>query len=77
MAAYSISRSQNALGAFCRRLKNRLGAPKAITATAHKIACIFYRMLKYGKDYVEIGLEYYEKKAQERLVKNLQKKLLS
>jgi hypothetical protein len=74
MAANSVSRSQNALGAFCRRMKNRLGAPKAITATAHKIACIFYRMLKYGQEYVEMGLDHYEKQYKERLLKNLQKK---
>jgi len=74
LAANSVSRSQNALGAFCRRMKNRLGAPKAITATAHKIACIFYRMLKYGQEYVEMGLDHYEKQYKERLLKNLQKK---
>jgi transposase len=74
LAAFSISRSQNALGAFFRRIRSRLGSPKAITATARKIACIFYRMLKYGQDYVELGLEQYEKKYKERIVKNLQKK---
>jgi transposase len=74
LAAYAVSRSQNSLGAFCRRMKSRLGAPKAITATARKIACIFYRMLKYGQAYVEIGLENYEQKYKARLEKNLQKK---
>lgn len=74
MAANAVSRSQNSLGAFCRRMKSRLGAPKAITATARKIACIFYRLLKYGQAYVEIGLENYEQKYKERLEKNLQKK---
>ena len=38
IAAQSLSRSQSALGAFYRRLRSRLGAPKAITATAHKLA---------------------------------------
>ncbi len=45
MAACSLTNSKTALGAFYRRLKARLGAPKAITATAHKLARIFYRML--------------------------------
>jgi hypothetical protein len=55
-------------------MKSRLGAPKAITATARKIACIFYRMLKYGEAYVERGLEHYEQIYKARLEKNLQKK---
>jgi hypothetical protein len=41
MAAQSVSRSDSALGAFYRRKRAQLGAPKAITATAHKIVCIF------------------------------------
>ena len=36
LAAQSLNRSRSALGAFYRRLRGRLGAPKAITATAHK-----------------------------------------
>jgi hypothetical protein len=48
-----VSRSDTALGAFYRRLLARLGAPKAITATAHKIAKIVDHMLQYGKAYVD------------------------
>lgn len=74
MAALSVSRSQTSLGSFFRRIKNRQGAPKAITATARKIACIFYRMLKHGQAYVEMGLEHYEKKYKERVEKSFRKK---
>jgi transposase len=42
MAALSLTQSRSALGAFYRRLRSRLGAPKAITATAHKLARMFY-----------------------------------
>jgi len=73
IAAQSVSRTQTALGAFFRRIKARAGAPKAITATARKIACLFYRLLKYGEDYVEQGIERYEQKYKDNLVKNMEK----
>jgi len=74
MAAYSLFRSKSALGAYLRRLKARIGTPKAITATAHKLARIVYRMLKYGKAYTDIGMERYEQKYQERVLKYLTKR---
>ncbi|WP_265041077.1 IS110 family RNA-guided transposase [Wolbachia endosymbiont (group A) of Calamotropha paludella] len=74
MAAQCVSRSNSGIGAYCRRLKKRLGAPKAITATARKLACIFYSMLKYGQEYVEKGIDYYEKLYKEKIVKTLSKK---
>ncbi len=73
MSAQAISKTQTALGAFFRRIKARAGAPKAITATARKIACLFYRLLKYGEDYVEQGVEKYEQKYRENQVKTLEK----
>lgn len=74
IAANAVAKTQTALGAYCRRLKSRLGAPKAITATARKIACIFYRLLKFGQDYVEKGVAYYEQQFQQRVVGHLEKK---
>ena len=75
MAAFAAGKSKNsALGAFYRRLKSRLGAPKAITATARKLACLFYNMLKHGEAYVEKGLDYYDKVYQEKIIKGLNKK---
>jgi transposase len=74
MAAFSLTQSRSALGAFYRRLRSRLGAPKAITATAHKLARMFYRMWTTAGQYSDPGMDYYEKKYQELMLKNLQKK---
>ena len=73
LAACSAGKTQTAIGAFMRRIKGKAGAPKAITATARKIACLFYRLFKYGKNYVEEGIEYYEKKYRENTVTKLKK----
>lgn len=62
LAAWGLLRSQSALGAKFRRLRSRLGAPKAITAMAHLLARLVYRMLKFGHEYVDKGMEYYETK---------------
>jgi transposase len=51
-----------------------MGAPKAITAAAHKLARIFYRLWTSGTAYVDPGVDAYEKKYHERMVNNLQKK---
>jgi transposase len=74
LAAYPLINAKCALGAFLRRLRARLGTPKAITATAHKLARIVYRMLKYGKAYTDVGLEYYERRYRERLLKGLERR---
>jgi len=42
-----------------------LGAPKAITAMAHRLARLVFRMLKYGQEYVDKGTQYYEQKHRE------------
>jgi transposase len=73
LAAWSLLRSQSALGANFRRLRARLGAPKAITAMAHKLARLIYRMLKYGKEYADKGMAHYEAKYRERQLKWLSK----
>jgi len=71
MAASTLHRNDSALGAFLRRLKSRLGAPKAITATAHKLAVIVYDMIKNKTEYKETGQDYYEKQYRDRLIRNL------
>src|ERR1700687_3896893 len=53
MAANTLYNSECAFGAFLRRMKSRLGSPKAITALAHKLAKLIYLMLKYGREYVD------------------------
>jgi transposase len=73
LAATTLQHSQTALGGFYRRLRGRLGVVSAITATAHKLARIIYRLLRYGERYVQQGLEAYENKYRQRVLMNLQK----
>jgi transposase len=72
-AAQSAGNSRTALGAFHRRMRTRLGPPKAITATAHKLARIFYRMWKHRDAYQDCGIADYELKYRERSVRSLTK----
>lgn len=72
LAATTLERSQTALGAYYRRMKARLGAAEGITATAHKLARILYRLVKHGEAYVQQGLLDYEKKHQARKLHQLQ-----
>jgi transposase len=74
IAAQSAGRSQSALGGFYRRMRAKHGSPKAITATAHKIARMVYHMLKYRVQYIDPGQDYYEQKYRDRVIKNLQRK---
>ena len=60
MAAVGVGRSTTALGAFFRRLAARIGKAKAVTATARKIALIFYNTLRCGAAYVDRGVDSYE-----------------
>jgi transposase len=71
LAGASLHHSHSALGASFRRMKSRLGTPKAITAPAHKLARLMYSMLKHGTAYVAQGLEAYEQQYRDRVVKHL------
>jgi transposase len=73
MAATTLERSQSALGAFHRRMKAKLGAAEAITATAHKLARLIYRIIKHGEAYVQEGLQQYEQKNRQRKLKAVRK----
>lgn len=74
LAATTLLRSQSYLGAQYRRLRGKLGAPKAITAMAHKLARLVYRMLKWGDEYVDKGLQYYEERHRQQQVQLLKKR---
>lgn len=74
LAAQSLNQSRSALGAHFRRLKARLGAPKALTAAAYRLARIFYRMLKYSAGYVDQGEAAYEERYRDRLLRNLKRR---
>jgi transposase len=74
VCAQGLFTSKSALGAFARRMNSKLGPASAITAIAHKLAKLVYRLLRYGDDYLDIGEELYEKQYQERALKNLQRR---
>ena len=71
LAAQTLSRSHSSLGVYYRRLRARLGPEKAITATAHKLARIIYRMLKYGEEYVEQGLRTWDENTRQHSLRRL------
>lgn len=74
LAAVTVGRTETALGAFYRRLSARIGKAKAVTATARKIAVLFYNALRNGMDYVDPGASYYEARYRERVINNLHRR---
>ncbi|AFY92486.1 IS110 family transposase [Chamaesiphon minutus] len=74
IAAQSLANSRTALGGFYRRIRSRSGAPIAITATAHKLARIFYHLWTTGEDFVAAGVDAYEQQYQQRIVKHLKQR---
>jgi transposase len=74
MAAESLKASQSYLGARYRSLRGRLGAPKAIKAMARYLACLIYRMLMKGQDWVDRGAAYYEQRRKQRELIHLKQK---
>jgi hypothetical protein len=73
-AASTLLRSQSYLGAQYRRLRTRLGAPKAVTAMARKLACLFYRLIRHGQQYVDKGTAYYEERYRQQQIRALTKR---
>lgn len=74
VAAQSLHHSKSAIGGFLRRMKSRKGPAHATTATAHKLARLVYRALRYGDDYVEEGQLQYETRFRERQISALKKR---
>jgi transposase len=74
IGAQSLARSQSANGAFYRRMRARHGPAKAVTATAHRLARIVYRMLKYREAYVDPGADYYVEQHRVRALRNLKRR---
>ena len=77
LAAGTVGRTDTALGAFYRRLSARVGKAKAITATARKIAVLFYNTLRHGMAYADPGATYYEDRYRQRVLNNLQRRAKS
>ena len=74
LAAVTIGKTETALGAFYRRLSTRIGKAKAVTATARKIAVLFYNALRHGMDYADPGASYYEERYRKRVIDNLHRR---
>lgn len=77
LAATTIGRSDTALGAFYRQLSSRAGKAKAVTATARKIAVLFYHALRHGMSYKDPGADQYEQQYRNRVLANLQRRAKS
>src|SRR6478752_6191842 len=77
LAATTVGRSDTALGAFYRRLALRASKPKAVTATARKIAVLFYNTLRHGLSYRDPGADEYEQQYCSRVLANLQRRAKS
>lgn len=74
LAAVTVGRTSTALGAFYRRLAARIGKAKAVTATARKIAILFYNAMRFGMSYQDPGADQYEQRYRERVVKGLHRR---
>ncbi|NPD70201.1 IS110 family transposase (plasmid) [Lichenicola cladoniae] len=77
LAATTVGRTETALGAFYRRLSARVGKAKAVTATARKIAVLFYNTLRHGMAYADPGASYYEDRYKRRVLTNLERRAKS
>lgn len=74
IAAVNVGRTSTALGAFYRRLAARTGKAKAVTATARKLAVLFYNAVRFGLKYKDPGANYYEERYRQRVLHNLRRK---
>jgi len=74
LAAVTVGKTNTALGAFYRRLSARIGKAKAVTATARKIAVLFYNAMRFGMHYSDPGADQYEQKYRERVIKQLHRR---
>jgi transposase len=74
IAAQALSNSHSALGGYLRRQKARLGGPKAITATAHKLATILYSMIANKREYDPPEVNYYDVQYRKRVLANLRRR---
>lgn len=74
MAATTLLRSDSYLGARYRGLRARLDGKKAVKAMARYLACLIFRMVTRGEEYVDRGKEYYERQRAEREMAALRRK---
>ena len=77
MGAVGVADTDTWLGSFHRRMRARLGPAGATTATARKIAVLFYNALRHGMDYADPGVSYYEERYRQRVLSNLHRRAKS
>lgn len=77
MAAQALHRSQSWLGQYYRRMRARLGAPKAITAAAHKLARIVFHLLTTQHPYDESAFAQQEIQNNQRMQTRLRQQAKS
>jgi transposase len=75
-AALGCNHAKHALGAFYRRIASRCGGPKAVIATARKIAERVYRLLKDGREYERRDAAAYEESYRRKVLKGLTRRAL-
>jgi transposase len=74
-AAMSAAKTKDCvIGDFYRRIRGRKNANVAVVATARKLAVLYYRVMVYGVEYVEVGLERHKKEMAERAERQLRRK---
>lgn len=74
LAAASLRNSQCYLGDFYRRMQGRHGQRHAITATAHKLAVLFYKLVKEGEQYKEVDRSEYQEAMAKMRIASLKKR---
>jgi len=77
LAAQSAGRTETCLGIFYRRKQAHLGAPKATTATARKLACLIYYLLKYKQPYQEPDPAIYQLRLKKSALTKLQRQAVA
>ena len=75
LCANSLKRNKTTLGYYFRRIQSRCGYSQAIVATAHKIAKIFFTMVKTHTEYDESKTGINEKALLERKILMTQRRL--
>ena len=66
--------TETALGTYYRCLEARIGKAKTVTATARKLAILFYNTMRFGQRYCNPGADQYERAYRDRVVKQLNRR---
>ena len=73
LAAWAAGKTDTWIGRFYRRIKAKHGKPKAVTATARKLACVIYHLLKYREEFQWVEPKAYATDTREHHLNKLKK----